>query len=313
LAITVSPDRVILTGVSYTEVACQPSWTDVSVFAEVTFPDVLSVEIVTPVDRPFKLLSRPVADGFNANTDSLVQLFQKTLADIITVTEGPEFTYIYGARESETQALADAFRYAKNKILAPETLYLIDNMDGNIEFAMVKVIGELQLLQDAISNNLGKNVAESTELTDVFSSFLITIREFADALESSDTLEYKDFFKGLFETPTPIDVISFAHAKPLADTTEPLSHIANHLFKIVLGSNYDYTLPYPEPAYFAQNYVGGEVGEELSMSDTFLSERIYGRFPADAVNLGASGVLNIQNYASTTYFSEDYVGVGRIL
>jgi hypothetical protein len=313
LGITVSPDRVILTGVSYIEASFQASWTDVSVFAEVTFPDVLSVDIVTPTDRPFKSLSRPVIDGFNANTDNLVQLFQKTLADIVTVTEGPEFTYTYGARESETQELADAFKYAKNKVVSPETLYLIDNMDGDIEFAMVKVIGELQLLQEAIANNLSKNLADSAEPTDVFTKLLTILRFFSDSLTSSDILEAIDFDKNLTETPTPVDFIRFAHTKPFADSSPALSDSAWHFYLSALGSAYDYTLPFPEPAYFAQNYVGGVVGETLSTSDIFISERIYGRFPVDAVNLGDGGVVSMQDYTTTTYFAADYVGVGRIL
>jgi hypothetical protein len=313
LGITVSPDRVILTGVSYVEASFQASWTDVSVFAEVTFPDVLSVDIITPTDRPYKSLSRPVVDGFNANTDNLVQLFQKTLADIITITEGPEFTYTYGARESETQVLADAFKYAKNKILAPETLYLIDNMDGDIEFAMVKVIGELQLLQEALVNNLGKNLSDSVEPTDVFASLLIILRVFSDTLTSSDMLEAVDFDKNLTETPTPVDAVAFLHNKPFADESPALSDSFWHFYLAPLGSAYDYTLPYPEPAYFAQNYVGGVVGETLSTSDVFISERIYGRFPVDAVNLGDGGTVSMQDYTTTTYFAADYVGVGRIL
>jgi hypothetical protein len=313
LGITVSPDRVILTGVSYIEASFQASWTDVSVFAEVTFPDVLSVDIITPADRPYKSLSRPVVDGFNANTDSLSQQFQKVVADIITITEGPEFTYTYGARESEAQAIADAFKYAKSKLLAPETLYLIDNMDGDVEFAMVKVIGELQLLQDALVNNLQKNLADSVEPTDIFTKLLTILRSFSDSLTSSDILESFDFSKFLTETPTSVDFFKFTSTKPLVDTSPALDESYWHFFKVALGSEYDYTLPYPEPAYFAQNYVGGVVGETLSTSDVFLSERIYGRFPVDAVNLGDGGTVSMQDYTTTTYFAADYVGVGRIL
>jgi hypothetical protein len=313
LAITVSPDRVILTGVSYIEASFQASWTDVAVFAEVTFPDVLSVDIVTPTDLVAKSTTKLTVDGFNANTDNLVQLFQKTLADIITVTEGPEFTYTYGARESETQALADAFKYAKSKLMAPETLYLIDNMDGDIEFAMVKVIGELQLLQEAIANNLSKNLADSAEPTDIFSKLLIILRTFTEELISSDEIETKDFYKILADQQTNTDFVALSHTKPFSDSSPALEDSNWHFYLAALGSAYDYTLPYPEPAYFAQNYVGGVVGETLSTSDVFISERIYGRFPVDAVNLGDGGTVSMQDYTTTTYFAADYVGVGRIL
>lgn len=313
MAITVSPDRVILTNVSYIEAEFQASWTDVAVFAEVTFPDLLSVDVINPLDRPFKSLTRPVVDGFNVNTDSLSQQFQKVVADIITITEGPEFTYTYGARESESQAIADAFKYAKSKLLAPETLYLIDNMDGDVEFAMVKVIGELQLLQDAIANNPQKSISDSVEPTDVFTKLLTILRAFSDSLTSSDSLEYVDFAKGLADTTAFLETTYYGITKPLADTSPATDESYWHFFKTALGSENDYTLPYPEPAYFAQNYVGGVVGETILATDVFLTERIYGRFPIDAVNLGDSGVLSLQDYASTTYFAADYVGVGRTL
>jgi hypothetical protein len=311
LAITVSPDRIILTGVSYIEAGFEASWTDVAVFAEVTFPDILSVDVVTPTDLLVKSTTKLNVDQFTT-PDVLSQLFQKTLADIVTITEGPEFTYTYGARESDTQALADAFKYAKNKVLAPETLYLIDNMDGDIEFAMVKVIGELQLLQEALANNVGKNLADSVEPSDVFSKLLTIIRTFTEELISSDTT-VKSTNKLFADEQLNTDLVALSTAKPFADDTPALSDSFWHFYLAPLGSAYDYTLPYPEPAYFAQNYVGGVVGETLSTSDVFISERIYGRFPVDAVNLGDGGTVSMQDYTTTTYFAADYVGVGRIL
>ena len=311
MAITVSPDRIILTGVSYIEAGFEASWTDVAVFAEVTFPDILSVDVVTPTDLLVKSTTKLNVDQFTT-PDVLSQLFQKTLADIVTITEGPEFTYTYGARESDTQALADAFKYAKNKVLAPETLYLIDNMDGDIEFAMVKVIGELQLLQEALANNVGKNLADSVEPSDVFSKLLTIIRTFTEELISSDTT-VKSTNKLFADEQLNTDLVALSTAKPFADDTPALSDSFWHFYLAPLGSAYDYTLPYPEPAYFAQNYVGGVVGETLSTSDVFISERIYGRFPVDAVNLGDGGTVSMQDYTTTTYFAADYVGVGRIL
>ena len=312
MTITVSPDRVILTGVSYIEAGFEASWTDVAVFAEVTFPDLLSVDVINPLDIVTKQVSKLNTDSFSGS-DTLVQTFEKALADIITITEGPEFTYTYGARESDTQALADAFRYAKSKLLAPETLYLIDNMDGNIEFAMVKVIGELQLLQEALVNNVGKNLADSVEPTDIFTSLLTILRTFTDILTSSDDIETKDFYKILADQQANTDAVALGHVKPFADNSPALDDSNWHFYLMALGSAYDYTLPFPEPAYFAQNYVGGVVGETLSTSDVFISERIYGRFPVDAVNLGDGGILSMQDYTTTTYFAADYVGVGRIL
>jgi hypothetical protein len=233
LGITVSPDRVILTGVSYVQASFEASWTDVAVFAEVTFPDVLSVDVVTPTDVTFKSVSKPFVDGFNANIDNIVKLPQKAASD-------------------------------------------------------------------------------SAELTDFFTKLIIVTRTVADTLTSTDA-EYRGLLKYLTDGASLADNVAFVHSKPLADSSATISFSNWHFYQTALGSPYDYTLPPPEPAYFAQNYVGGTSGEEIYATDVFLSERIYGRFPVDTVNLGDSGVLNIQNYASVTYFAEDYVGVGRTL
>lgn len=87
MAITVSPDRVILTGVSYIEAGFEASWTDVSVFAEVTFPDVLSVDVITPVDLVTLSTTKAVADVTDGFTDALTRVFVKALTDTSTLND----------------------------------------------------------------------------------------------------------------------------------------------------------------------------------------------------------------------------------
>ena len=310
MAITISPDRVILTEISYVEASFEASWVDVSVFAEVSFPDVLSVEVVNPLDKIVLAPSKVTTDSFNANIDFSIRQLQKTLADLITITEGPEFTYDYGARESEVQAVVEHLSYSINRLLAPETMYLIDNMDGDIEFALVKVIGELQLLADKAVTNFGKNPSDSVSTSDSIYAYIVVIREFIESLSTADS-KYWAVEKALADILVSAEAKAYEISKPLADTAA-VAEAKSILFdKLVMGVESDYTLPYPEPAYFAERYVGGQVGEILTASDSFISQRIYGRFPVDAVNLGESGVVSMQNYVALDYLAEDYVGVGR--
>ena len=100
MAIVVNPDRVILSSVSYTEpytssisyteaeslvsyleASFSASWLDASVFAEVTFPDVLSVDIVTPVDLVTLSVTKVISDATDGFTDTLTSVFDKTVVD----------------------------------------------------------------------------------------------------------------------------------------------------------------------------------------------------------------------------------------
>lgn len=310
MAITVSPDRVILTGVSYVEAEFQASWTDVAVFAEVTFPDVLTVDVVNPLDRVVLATNKSPFDSISASTDFSTRQLQKICADLVSLLDGPEFTFDYGARESEVQPLVEHLRYAVDRLLAPETMYLIDNMDGDIEYALVKVIGELQLVNDFAVTNFGKNPSDFVSTSDVISAYIVVIREFAETLDASD-FRFASVQKALADVAVSSESKAYSLDKPLSDITTPTEAKAVLFDKLIMGVESDYTIPYPEPAYFAERYVGGQVGEILTTTDYFISQRIYGRFPVDAVNLGESGVVLMQNYVALDYLAEDYVGVGR--
>lgn len=320
MAIIVSPDRVILTGIScseaelreisYIEASYEASWTDVSVFAQVSFPDVLTVEVINPLDRIALATTKPAVDSFNANIDFSTRQLQKALKDVLVTLDGPEFTFDYGARESETQVVVEHLKYSINRLLAPETMHLIDNMDGDIQYAIVKVVGELQLLNDFSTRNLNKKPSDVLSASDVIYAYIVVIRAFTETLATSD-FRFVSVQKALADVAVSSENKAYSLAKPLLDTATPSEAKALLFDKLIMGVESDYTLPYPEPAYFAERYVGGQVGEILTTTDDFISQRIYGRFPLDAVNLGESGVVSMQNYVALDYLAEDYVGVGR--
>lgn len=310
MAITISPDRVILTELSYIEASCEVSWVDVSVFAAVSFPDVLSVDVINPIDKAVLFSTKAPSDSISASLDFSIRQLQKRVADLVTITEGPEFTYDYGARESEIQAVVEHLSYSVDRLFAPETMYLIDNMDGDIEYALVKVIGELQLLADKAITDFGKNPSDSISTSDSIYAYIVVIREFIETLTTADQ-KYWAIEKALSDILVSAESKAYELSKPITDTATVAEAKAILFDKLIMGVESDYTLPYPEPAYFAERYVGGQIGEILSASDAFISQRIYGRFPIDAVNLGESGVVSMQNYVALDYLAEDYVGVGR--
>lgn len=232
MAITVRPDRVILTGVSYVEASFEASWVDVSVFAEVSFPDVISVEVITPSDRPYLNPAKVFFDGFFANTDFSTKQFAK---------------------------------------------------------------GSFETLSTA----------------DLIEILIVVTRTFSDSFSGLDAVSIDFFNKALADSFSTSDALNRSVEKPLQDTAVLSPLYSAHVEKVAMGVVSDYTLPYPEPPYFAQNYVGGQQGDIVSTSDTFTSQRIYGRFPVESLVSSDAGVVVMQDYANLTYFMEDYVGVGR--
>ena len=75
------------TVVSYVEPAFTTSYIDVNICASVTFPDVLSVDIVTPTDLVTLATTKSLADITDAITDNVIKGFEKSLFDIQSLAD----------------------------------------------------------------------------------------------------------------------------------------------------------------------------------------------------------------------------------
>lgn len=311
IALTASIGRVEATfSTSYKDVVFASSYKNICIVAEATFPDVFSVEVVNPIDAIALATTKTASDVMPASVDLLIKQATKSLADLIYTLDDPNISFNYGANEGDVQDVLEHLTYSVNRLLSPESLYLIDNMDGDIEYALIKVIGELQLLNDFAVTNFGKNPNDSIATSDVISAYIVVIREFAESLSAPDIFLF-DMQKSLSDVAMATDNRAYAIDKPLLDELSNVDARSTLFNKLVLGAESNYTLPYPEPAYFAETYTENTVGEILFATDYFTSERIYGKTGIDMVNLGDAGVLSMQDYVSLGYLSEDYVGVGR--
>ena len=163
MAITVSPDRIILTGVSYIEASFEASWTDVAVFAEVTFPDVLSVDIVSPVDLLTKATTKSLVDIYSdfQDTTSLVTL--KALNEAVLMQDDTDIDVWIEKILKEFQTVVDSDRFDLAKKASPEVVAALDLLAKQYT---KKLVDTLPGFTDVTTKNAGKKLSESVVMQD---------------------------------------------------------------------------------------------------------------------------------------------------
>lgn len=123
------------------------------------------VDTVTPADVAALEATKTLADLVGAPTDAVANVIYKSLADSFSFTDAAQAFKLYIRTFDETLSTPDASALEPQqpktetatasdvKVLGvskglSEGLNLIDNMDGDIEYAFVKVIGELLVSSD---------------------------------------------------------------------------------------------------------------------------------------------------------------------
>ena len=88
MAIDVIRSKIVIADLSYIKPVFRANYLQIKVIAEVTMPDVLNVDIVTPVDLVSLSTTKALSDATNGFTDQLVEIvFGKTLADTSILTD----------------------------------------------------------------------------------------------------------------------------------------------------------------------------------------------------------------------------------
>jgi hypothetical protein len=283
MAIRIDPNQEVKFEVSYLQPTFTTSYIDVQVSAAVTFPDVLSVDVVTPTDLAALTTTKALSDTYSGFLDSTTKAALKGLSDAFSMVDSADITYSIGKVLYDYPAVTEALSYFVQKELTPDSVYMVDNMDGNIEFQIVKVINELQFIADQNSLTVTKVEADSLSIADSISTLLIYQRYFADSLATpSDLVTSKTTDKGLFETIAEPDSATLSITKPFTDSSSPTDVPYKAFEKLILGIAQDYC----DPTYFLEDYVLNSVtGDWLyTTNDVFSKEVTYGRNPSDTVN-----------------------------
>lgn len=160
--------------------------------AEVTFPDVYGIEVVTPTD----LFSLTTGKGFNEELSSLDEIqnfdFAKGLSETPVITESITTTLIFIRDLTETITLLDNFARSilpDDAIGSVDTyvssfdkgvsdvVTMLDNMDGDIEFQLVKTTSESLVANDLQIFDVLVVKSESTTLD---SSGFLAMQDYSD-------------------------------------------------------------------------------------------------------------------------------------
>lgn len=195
MVIRVNPSKAVQAAVSYVEPEFRAQWLDVQVVAESSFPDFLGVEILTPTDAVSLEPQKNVADTIAAPTDDLTsinlskllieslvltdsihveKLFIRSFGDSVTVPD--LYTVEVQVPHNEAASTSDSSLLGVDKGLQ-DAFNLIDNMDGNLSYAVVKGIGELLIATD------GQVIDFTTQMSDnmlTSSSGVAVVQNYSD-------------------------------------------------------------------------------------------------------------------------------------
>jgi hypothetical protein len=286
LAITVSPDRIILTGISYIEASFEASWTDVAVFAEVTFPDILSVDVVTPTDLLVKSTTKALRDTYSGFIDAAALGVDKSLSDSLLMEDDVDIDIWIEKYLADVQNLAEEKALSFNK----------GTISDGVTAAEVKVYTLTKALADSIAQpvesvarTVNKVFADSISFTDAAAAFKLFIREFDDSVTVPDF----DFFEFVSGTESDSTFVSDVNYRGIdKNLSEGIT--------LIDGMDGDLDFLFIKV-----------VSELLVPSDAKFVD--FQPNKADNVSTSSSGVLAVQDYCDITYFLQDYVGTSRTI
>lgn len=159
MGIRVNPSTAFSADVSYIEPVYTASWIDIDVFAEVTFPDFLGVEILVSSDVYSPTVTKQFSEIFNPLSDSSFNVINKNIAETVTLTDVvdayksyirnfddvltvPDLTDVSRqVTETDSASPSDSRSLSPAKFLS-ENLTLLDSFGGDTGTAVIKVIDE---------------------------------------------------------------------------------------------------------------------------------------------------------------------------
>lgn len=281
MTINVLTSTIAIASLSYVQPVFEANYVEVQVTAQVTMPDVLAVDVVTPTDLVSLDTTKALKDSTNGFIDRLVRTFNKPFLN--SVTETDTLRYTFQKKLVDTQAIADAKNISFGKAL-------VDNIIPTDLAALesIKALADsIATPADTVANMVYKVFSDSVSFTDVAQVFKLYIRVF------DETLSSPDFYSETFNSNKTTDSAATADANSKG-VDKGLSDGLNAI------DNMDGNLTYA----FVK-----VIGEILIGSDAQIIDFVTQK--ADNIATDSNGVLSMQDYCDITYFLEDYVGLSR--
>lgn len=283
MGIRVNPSKAVVSSISYLEPEAQAQWLEINVLAQASFPDVLSVDVVTPTDLITLATNKGLQDSTDGLADVLIRALTKALADSFTMQDSTDIAYSIEKNLADTQAVVESLRRTVAKALADAS-----SVADSASLAHSKSLADvLSAPADSLSSiGVSKGVADSATITETILTTLIFIRELAEAIGNSDSASLAN---------------SLPKAETLASTDSSTRSAGKNLSEgLNLIDNMDGDIEY--------NIVK-LVGELLVSSDGQAID--FATQSSDNVLTSSSGSLTMQDYSDITYFLTDYVGESR--
>jgi hypothetical protein len=282
MTIYVPHSKIVIAGLDYIQPVAAASYLQVNVVAEVTMPDVLSVEIITPADDLVLAFSKKLVDA-SVLSDLAAKTLLKPRADIATTAD--VITHkSFGKKLTDSASGADALVYALVKTITPDSAIAVDAY----AILTAKVFADvLDQPTDSVTGKVfHKVLADSISFSDSTEAHKLFIRTFDDSFATPD-LYASEFFGPEFDSAAATDAYSHVVQKNFFEST-------------VLIDNMDGDIEY---------HIIKLIGELLGTSDSKVIDFTTNK--SDNVVSSDGGVLSMQDYCDITYFAEDYVGLSR--
>lgn len=190
-----NPDRAVKVEVSYLQPTFSVSYIDVNICAAVTFPDILGVEVITPTDAVSLTPIKNLADALDVPVDSITYAVGKAISESVTLIEAIQvfkvyirnFTEVINApdvsalniqpgQKQDLAVVSDSDTLSVSKSLS-ESIGLQDNMDGNIEYLLIKVLSEMLAVSDTQTVVFAANKSDNAVLS---SSGSLLMQDYCD-------------------------------------------------------------------------------------------------------------------------------------
>lgn len=279
MTIYVPHSKILIAGLSYVQPVAAASYLQVKVTAEVTMPDVLAVDIITPSEDLIFAFDKKLTDS-QVLRDKAIRAVNKALAanavpsehirhintskkfsDTQSVSEALLYTFIKGTI-SDTSIASDKWKFGLSKVATPDTLspadditslafdkalsdYAVMEDDVDIDYWLEKLLGDSQSIADALAYSFTKSLTID-EVIEIDAVSLYTSKALEDSFGP------------------PVDTVALDFTKALADVVT-MSDAAN-AYKLFIRVFED-DLTVPDTDFW--EFVSGVTEETAAASDVY--------------------------------------------
>jgi hypothetical protein len=246
--------------------------------ASVIFPTRFVADVVNPLDGTV-LSTTKVLDDTPVLQEFVGIDFDKPLTDSFSMIDQVDIAYDIGKVLADTYATLDATTVTSGKGVT-DSVFMIDNMDGDIEFALIKTLSELQFVTDSLIAVVGKQITDT--FTGIDTASLALGKNFTESVTESDS-SVIDFGKNSTDSIALQEVLVAVLGKSFADSFTGIDTTAYAFAKVLADVS--------------------TVSDQSTIASSLQK--------ADNTVLDDAGLLVMQDYCDITYFLEDYVGQSR--